>query len=114
MKDYKSALELAYNKKNLRGIRIASRDLIAWTNGFPPQYIAELEDILTTHLQKDDKSSIEVSVEKILLNKVIKNADEYRLIQECLSDVSKENPFIDKADLMNSLLELFEKNLNSH
>lgn len=106
---YKMVIQNVVKKKDLRGLRMVARDLNGWAKSLSQKEILELERILKLEFEENlsgDKLTYN-TIEKLLKTGIIQTEDEYRLVQECLNDISKGDPFFEKKEDLEALLKTF-------
>ncbi|MFL0685041.1 MAG: hypothetical protein ACJLTB_17810 [Algoriphagus aquaeductus] len=106
---YKMIIQNVVKKKDSRGLRMVARDLNEWAKGLSQKEILELERILKLEFEENlsgDKLTYN-TIEKLLTTGIIQTEDEYRLVQECLNDISKGDPLFEKKKELEALLRTF-------
>lgn len=111
MQKFKSVIKETYNKSNLKGLRMLSRDVNAWAKGMPQNEIKELELILGKKFGENlagDKITHAV-IKEVLIKGNIENEEKYIVVYEYLKDISLTDPFFDKIEELEKLLEIYKK-----
>lgn len=106
---YKLIIKNVVKKKDLRGLRMVSRDLNEWAKGLSQKEILELDRILKLEFNENlsgDKLT-DNTIEKLLTNGIIQTEDEYRIVQECLNDISNGDLLFKKKKDLEALLKTF-------
>lgn len=106
---YKTIIENAVKKKDLRGMRIIARDTNAWAKGLSQKEIIELEEKLFSEF-KENLSGDKVThktIDELLTRGTIQTEDEYRIIHDYLQDLSKGDPFFERISELESLLNTY-------
>jgi len=95
---YFEAVEIAYKKKNIKGLKSALNDLFYWIKDFGYFSDSALESILT-EIEKNQK----VKIYEILKRGLIKSKNEYKIISDFVDEYyvySDERENIEKANLL--------------
>lgn len=106
---YKTIIENAVKKKDLRGMRIIARDTNAWAKGLSQKEIIELEEKLFSEFKENlsgDKVTLK-TIDELLTRGTIQTEDEYRIIHDYLQDLSKGDPFFERISELESLLNTY-------
>lgn len=109
MEQFKSVIQETYTKRNLKGLKTLTRDLNAWAKGLPQKDIKELELLLAEKFGENlsgDKITHAV-INRVLKKGKIENEENYRVVYEYLQDITATDPFYEKVNELESLLEIY-------
>lgn len=110
LKNFKNLILKSYENKNVKEVKMLSRDINSWAKGLPQNIINDLEILLNKNFGENlsgDKISI-VLIKKILKNNKIDSFENYRIVQEYLNDISSHDYFYRKRDILELLLSNFD------
>ena len=112
-KNVKPGLEVEYEKSNLRGLRLASKDFNNWIREIPVNDAIELGEILKKELG-EDLSVIEQKrlrkISQVVKKGKIKNLDEYELLSNRVDEIYTDSDKADEVKKLNNLLVDFNLN----
>ena len=115
MEQFKSVIQETYTKRNLKGLKTLTRDINAWAKGLPQRDIKELELLLAEKFGENlsgDKITHAV-IKQVLKKGKIENEENYRVVYEYLQDITATDPFYEKVNELESLLEIYRKSTKS-
>ena len=107
-------IEKGYINKDLRGLRILSRETNAWGKDLPKEHVDELNQLLLKEFGEDlsgDKNEIRI-IKKVLKQKGVKTLEEYRIIHDYLSDMVEDDKYSKHAVKFGDYLLDAEKTLD--
>lgn len=110
LKNFKNLILKSYENKNVKEVKMLSRDINSWAKGLPQNIINDLEILLNKNFGENlsgDKISI-VLIKKILKNNKIDSFENYRIVQEYLNDISSHDYFYRKRNILELLLSNFD------
>ncbi len=110
LRQVRAVIETTFENGDLKGMKLISRDVNAWSNGMSKSEILGLENVLKKYNNENlsgDKLTVD-SIKEVLQRNKILHLNEFRLVKEYLNDISKESVFWDKADIMEELLKEFK------
>ncbi len=106
--DMKKVLIKCFKEKNLKALKIISRDIKEWTKCLSRQEEDELNLILESKFNTTQFLSSQEKIQEIVKKKVIENDDEFSIIIEFLNDIENHKKQID-IDFLNQMLFKYEK-----
>jgi hypothetical protein len=111
--EMKAAIQAAFERGDLGGLKMFSRDLNEWANGMPPATIARLDDILRSELGEDPRGTESEArdLERILHRGTIEDEEEYRLLTRRVEEIYADGSKGGELEKINELLVAFEEKL---
>ena len=99
-----------YQKGNLVGLRLASKDLDYWLKEMPPEDYLELAGILKSEIQEDvfknEKNRV-LLIKKVLKRGKINSIEEYELLSNRTDEIYDKNKYEKELLKINQLLKDF-------
>ena len=111
MEEFKSVIKQTYDKGNLAGLKTLSRDMNAWAKGLPQKDTKELELLLLEKFRENlsgDKITHAV-IKQVLKKGKIEKEENYRIVYEYLQDISTSDPFYEKINELEYLLNTYHE-----
>jgi len=111
--EMRAAIQAAFERGDLRSLKMVSRDLNEWANGMPPATIARLDAILRSELGEDPRGTESEArdLARILHRGTIEDEDEYRLLTRRLEEIYADGWKGGELEKINELLVAFEEKL---
>lgn len=105
-------IEAAFEKRDVRGLRIAAKDLAEWTRDLPVDQQAKLEQILVSRFGRGLRAEAEKNqheLERILRRGTIENEDEFRLLSSRADEIHADKSKAGELEQINRLLVTFQQ-----
>jgi hypothetical protein len=88
---FERGLEAAFARGHLTGLRMIAKDLLEWTTAFPPESRFEIDRRLRVAVGRglfEEDSEARLTIDDIIGRGVIRNEDEYRLLDAYAGDTT--------------------------
>jgi hypothetical protein len=107
-----NGIESAFKRRDIRGLKTASRDLLEWVNGFPDQIRNDLDEILRTEFGfglKTSERDRNKEIAGILKREFVNDEDEYRLLESRIDEIYADETKKAELERINRILLAFGK-----
>lgn len=105
-------IEAAFEKRDVRGLRIAAKDLVEWTRDLPVDQQAKLEQILVSRFGRGLRAEAEKDqreLQRILKRGSIESEDEFRLLSSHADEIYADKLKAGELEQINRLLAAFHQ-----
>lgn len=105
------AISQAFERRDLRGLRMVSRDVAEWATDLSPQHQQQLDELLTSELGRgltDERKDTQKEIVRILKRGQIDNEDECRLLMARADEIYADGARRTELEEINKLLAVFE------
>ena len=111
--EMEKAIQTAYERRDLRGLKMVSRDLNEWVNGFPDATRARYDEILRAQLGEDPRGAEAQAreVRRILDRGTIENEDEWRLLNSRAEEIWADESKRAELEKVTAMMAAFEDTL---
>jgi hypothetical protein len=112
MASFKNAILNGYTAKNLRGMRLALKDITKMAQYFDVENVNKINYLLKEKFGKDlndDSEKTQKKINQIIKRNKILNPDEFRILKEKAEEIYSDIEQRDMFEKINGLLLNFEK-----
>jgi hypothetical protein len=105
---FEEVVTQTYDKKDLRGMKLLFKDVIAWSKDLEKEQITELNKIIRKKFGEDLYYSHK-KIEEILSKAVIENLAEYKLLFDYFEEINSDESRNDEISRVNRLIEEYQE-----
>jgi hypothetical protein len=105
-------IEAAFEKRDVRGLKIAAKDLVEWTRDLPVDQQAKLDQLLVSRFGRGLRTEAEKDqreLQRILRRGTIENEDEFRLLSSRADEIYADKSKAGELEQINRLLVAFQQ-----
>ena len=110
--EMEEAIERAFERRDLRGLRMVARDLAEWASDLSPEQQEQLDEQLRAQLGRglrDVRQDTQKEIARILRRGQIDTADECRLLIARADEIYADKSKAGELEQINRLLVAFEQ-----
>jgi len=104
---FTAIIQKAFDQHDLRGMRMVFNDTNEMARGLPETQLLELNRILEAKFGRsltDEEKEMKKQINKIVKRGKINNDDEFRLLEQSVSELSQEQSYSSEIETLNRLL----------
>lgn len=110
-REMEEAIERAFERRDLRGLRMIARDVAEWASDLSPEHQEQLDEQLLAQLGRglrDARQDTQKEVSRILRRGQIDTADECRLLMSRADEIYGDDSKRAELERINALLVAYE------
>lgn len=107
-----SAINYAFERRDLRGLRVVSKDIAQWVQGMTSKDQERLDDVLRTQFGRgllENTCEVRKEIARVLTRGSIANEAEYRLLADRVDDIYADKSSRRELEKINAVLAAYER-----